>query len=99
MVVAEISAFPVGKGESLSESVAEVVKVIEKSGLKYQIGAMCTTVEGEWDQIVELFTKCRNALTASHNRIYMCLKVDERKTPTHSIAHKIEAIKDRKELP
>ncbi len=92
MVVAEISAFPVGKGESLGESVAEVVEVIKRSGLKYQIGAMGTTVEGEWDQIVELFTRCRNALTLSHNRIYMCLKIDERKTPTHNIAHKMDAV-------
>lgn len=92
MVVAEISAFPIGKGESLSKSVAEVVKIIKESGLKYQIGAMGTTVEGEWNQIMELFTECRNKLTESYSRVYMSLKTDERKTKSHSIAHKIKIV-------
>ncbi|PIP43182.1 MAG: hypothetical protein COX17_08500 [Deltaproteobacteria bacterium CG23_combo_of_CG06-09_8_20_14_all_60_8] len=95
LVVAEISAFPIGKEESLSKSVAEVVKAIKESGLKYQIGAMGTTVEGEWNQIMKLFTKCRNKLITSNNRIYLMLKIDERKSPTHSIAHKIKVIREK----
>lgn len=95
MVVAEISAFPIGKGESLSESVAEVVRVVKERGLKYQLGPMGTTVEGEWDEIVELFTKCRNVLIESNNRVYMSLNIDERKDVTHDMAHKIRAVEDR----
>ena len=95
MVVAEISAFPIGKGESLSESVAEVVKVIKESGLKYQLGSMGTAVEGEWDEIMKLFTRCRNVLIQSNNRIHMVLKIDERKGVTHNIAYKIRAVEDK----
>ncbi|MEK7574201.1 MAG: MTH1187 family thiamine-binding protein, partial [Patescibacteria group bacterium] len=95
IVVAEISAFPIGEGESLSQSVAEAVKVIKESGLKYQIGAMGTAVEGEWGQIIKLFTKCRDKLIASHNRIYLMLKIDERKSPTHGIIHKIKAVEEK----
>ncbi|MEK7624633.1 MAG: MTH1187 family thiamine-binding protein [Patescibacteria group bacterium] len=95
IVVAEISAFPIGEGESLSKSVAMVVKVIKESGLKYQLGAMGTTVEGEWGQVIKLFTECRNRLISSHNRIYLMLKIDERKSLTHGIVHKIKAIKEK----
>lgn len=95
MVVAEISAFPIGKGESLSEWVGEVVRAIKESGLKYQLGPMGTTVEGEWDEVVKLITKCRDVLIRSNNRIYMTLKIDERKTVTHGMAHKIRAVEDR----
>ncbi len=95
MVIAEIAAFPIGEGESLSKPVAKVVKIIKESGLKYQIGAMGTTVEGEWEEILELFTKCRNKLIESHNRIYMSLKTDERRTESHSLAHKIKAVEEK----
>jgi uncharacterized protein (TIGR00106 family) len=94
LVVAEITAFPIGEGESLHKSVAEVVKVIKDSGLKYQIGAMGTTVEGEWNQIIKLFTKCRDKLIVSNNRIYLILKVDERKSSTHSMTHKIKMVEE-----
>ena len=56
---------------------------------------MGTTVEGEWNQIMKLFTKCRNKLITSNNRIYLMLKIDERKSPTHSIAHKIKVIREK----
>ena len=61
-------------------------------GLKFQVGSMGTTIEGEWDQVMEVLNQCRNILIRSHNRVYMAIKIDERKTPTHSIAHKIEAV-------
>jgi len=95
VVVAEISAFPIGKGESLSKPVAEVVKIIKESGLKYQVGAMGTTIEGEWNKIIELFTKCRNKLIKSNNRIYLILKIDERKSSTHGIEHKVRMVDDK----
>lgn len=98
IVVAEISAFPIGEGESLSQSVAKVVKVIKESGLKYQLGAMGTTVEGEWSRVIKLFTKCRDKLIASHNRIYLMLKIDERKSLVHGIAHKIKAVQEKMKL-
>ncbi|MFC1925453.1 MTH1187 family thiamine-binding protein [Chloroflexota bacterium] len=95
MVVAEISAFPIGEGESLSASVAAAVKVIKESGLKYQLGPMGTTVEGEWDDIMDLVTKCRNVLVESNNRVYMVLKIDERKDLKHGMAHKTGSVENK----
>lgn len=95
MVIAEISAFPIGKGESLSESVAEVVKVIKGSGLKYQLGPMGTAIEGEWDEVVKLITRCRDVLIQSNNRIYMTIKIDERKNMAHGMAHKMSAVENK----
>ena len=46
-MLASFSIAPVGVGENLSEHVAEIVDIIDKSGLKYKLGAMQTTVEGE----------------------------------------------------
>lgn len=95
MVIAEISAFPIGKGESLSESVAEVLRVIRESGLKYQLGAMGTVVEGEWDEIIKVITGCREVLVRSNNRIYMTIKIDERKAVNHDMVHKLRAVEEK----
>jgi len=50
MVLLEFSMAPLGLGESVSEHVARVVDVIDKSGLPYQLTPMGTIVEGEWAQ-------------------------------------------------
>lgn len=95
MVIAEISAFPIGKGESLSAAVAGVIKVIKESGLDYQLGPMGTTVEGDWDQVMRVISGCREALIQSNNRIYMTLKIDERKGETHGMVHKMKAVEEK----
>ena len=95
MVIAEISAFPIGKGESLSESVAGVLRIIKESGLEYQLGPMGTTIEGEWDEVIKVITGCRQELIKSNNRIYMTLKIDERKEATHGMLHKMKAVEDK----
>ena len=46
-MLASFSIAPVGVGEALSKHVAEIVDIIDKSGLKYKLGAMQTTVEGD----------------------------------------------------
>ena len=43
---------PVGRGESLSEHVAEAVKLVKQRGLPCRVGPMSTTVEGEWDEVM-----------------------------------------------
>jgi uncharacterized protein (TIGR00106 family) len=93
-VVAEIALFPTdGKnGASVGRSVVKVVGVIEKSGVAHKKGAMGTTVQGTWREVIKLFSACRGALIRDHDRIYCVLLIDERKSTTHSIAHKMAAI-------
>ena len=40
--IADLTIFPLDKGESVSSYVAEAVKVVQTSGLEYQIGPMST---------------------------------------------------------
>ena len=39
-MLASFSISPVGVGEALSKHVAEIIDIIDKSGLKYKLGAM-----------------------------------------------------------
>ena len=51
MVLLEMSITPLGKGESVSQYVAECVELVEQSGLDYELHAMGTIVEGELDEV------------------------------------------------
>ncbi len=53
MIVA-FSVTPVGAGESVGELVAEAVQVVRSSGLPHRTDAMFTTVEGEWDEVMDV---------------------------------------------
>ena len=51
--LAELSIFPLDKGISVSTYVAKMLKIIQNSGLEYELGPMGTCIEGEWEEIME----------------------------------------------
>jgi uncharacterized protein (TIGR00106 family) len=94
-VLAEFSIMPVGKGESLSKDIAQVIGVIDESGLPYDFGPMGTTVEGEWDEVMALIKKGRDKLLQTSNRIYITIRIDERKGAKDKIIGKVKSVEDK----
>ena len=78
-VLVELTVFPTGKGESVSPYVARVVKIIRNCGLPHKLGAMGTCIEGGWDEVMSVVTKCYRELEPDCDRIYMVMKADCRK--------------------
>jgi len=91
-MVVDFSIMPVGKGESLSEHVAEAVRLVKQSGLPCRVGPMSTTVEGQWDEVMALVKRCRDKMLAGCNRVYLVIKIDDRKGATGRITGKIESV-------
>lgn len=94
-MVAELTMFPLGKVEGLSAEVAEIIGIVEQSGLPYQLTAMGTMIEGEWDEVMALVTKCRNKLLQNNERLYIVLKIDDHKGRTGKLKGKVESVEKR----
>lgn len=94
-MLAIFSIAPFGKGESLSEYVSESIKLVKKSGLKYQVTSMGTIVEGEWDDVFNLINQCRKKMLKKVNRIGIKIWVDERKGAKDTISRKIKSLENR----
>lgn len=92
MVLAEFSMFPTDKGESVSAFVSQVINEIDKSGLNYKLTPMGTVLEGSWEEVMGLITKCFKILEPQANRIYSTIKIDYRKTDKSRMSSKIEKI-------
>jgi uncharacterized protein (TIGR00106 family) len=57
-MIAAFSITPLGAGASVSEPVAEAVRLVRQSGLPNETNAMFTNVEGDWDQVMALIKAC-----------------------------------------
>ena len=95
MVLLEFAMAPGGKGESVSEYVARILDVIDKSGLPYQLTPMGTILEGDWDEVMAVVTACFKALQPDCTRIGMNLKVDYRAGPGGRLKAKTEKVEQR----
>ena len=77
-----VSMFPIGSDESILEPVAEVVEEIDRAGLHYQVTAMDTVIEGEWEHVLPALRRAQQRLRQHHERVFMRIEVDD-----HSGAH------------
>lgn len=94
-VISEISFIPIGSGLSLSSYIANALKVIEESGLKYEFHSMGTNVEREWEEIIKLLEKCHNKLfEMGVVRISTSVKFSLRQDKDPSMESKKEHVKE-----
>ena len=93
--IVEFSIFPLDKGESLSPYVARALKLIQDSGLPYELNPMGTCVEGEWNDVMALVNRCFEALEKDCNRISLSLKADYRKGPSGRMKSKIVSVREK----
>ena len=75
MIVA-FSVTPLGVGESVGDVVAEAVRVVRESGLPNRTDAMFTSVEGEWDEVMDVVKRACAAVSDRAPRVSLVLKAD-----------------------
>jgi uncharacterized protein (TIGR00106 family) len=91
MIVA-FSVTPLGVGEGVAEPVARAVKVVRASGLPNRTDAMFTTVEGEWDEVMDVVKHAIEAVAEVAPRVSLVLKADIRPGVTDAMTSKIESL-------
>jgi uncharacterized protein (TIGR00106 family) len=99
MVLAEFSIFPTDKGESVSKYVSQVLDIIDKSGITYQLTPMGTILEGSWQEVMDVISQCFYTLELQCNRITAFMKIDYRignESRMKSKTSKLEDILTRK---
>lgn len=91
-MVVEFSIVPIGRGEELSAMVAEVVDIVDRSGLPYRLTAMGTIVEGEWDDVFALIKECHRTMRRHAGRVLTHITVDDREKARDRIQGKVAAV-------
>jgi uncharacterized protein (TIGR00106 family) len=91
----EFSIVPVGSGSSIGDRLAEVLKIVDESGLPYKINPMGTVVEGEWNELFSLVRKCHKAVMKKEERAIINISVDDRKGKPNRIDQKVKSVEKR----
>ena len=95
MVLLEMSVVPMGKGESVSQYVAECVDLVDQSGLDYRLHAMGTVVEGELADVVALMQRCIEKMAEHTDRVSCTAKLDYRKGKQGRLSAKVDSVEQK----
>ena len=95
-VLLEFAMFPTDKGESVSEYVSRVLKIIDEEGWPYTLTAMGTIVEVEkLDDALKIVKKAYKQLEQDCNRVYSTIKLDIRKGKMGRLKQKIDSVEKK----
>ncbi len=97
-VIVDFTIVPIGVGVSLSEYIAACERVLAASGLRYEMHANGTNIEGEWDEVFAAIRHCHETLHAlGVPRIHTDVKLGTRTDKTQRMADKLASVKAKLE--
>lgn len=94
-MLVEFSIIPLGSGSSIGDRLADVLKIVHSSGLRYKVNPMGTVVEGEWEEIFRLIKKCHKAALSHEERVLTNISIDDRKGKRNRIEQKVKSVERR----
>jgi uncharacterized protein (TIGR00106 family) len=90
MAIVEFTVIPAVSEEKIYEIVDKAIKVVIDSGLKYEVGANSTTVEGPLDEVLSVVMKAHAvARDEGSGRVFTIIKIDDKVTGV-TIEEKVE---------
>ena len=95
-VIADLCVIPLGVGVSVSEYVAACEKVLKKAGLKTQLHAYGTNIEGDWDKVFTAIKRCHQVVhQMGAPRITTTLKFGTRTDRSQTMEDKVKSVKKK----
>jgi uncharacterized protein (TIGR00106 family) len=94
-MIAEFTIIPIGSGESLSPFVAECLKIVKASGLRYELTATCTIIEGEYDEVMRVIGECHKKVRSMSRRVVTSIRIDDREGESNAIERKVRSVEEK----
>lgn len=97
-VIADICVTPVGVDVSLSEYIAACQQVFIDAGLKTNLHAYGTNVEGDWEQVMTAVRRCHEVVhKMGAPRISTTIKLGTRTDKDQSMEDKVRSVREKME--
>ena len=92
-VIADVCVVPLGVGISLAPYVAACERVFQEAGLKTQLHAYGTNVEGDWDTVFDAIKRCHEVVhEMGAPRIGTTIKVGTRTDRDQTMEEKVRSV-------
>ncbi len=92
LVAFSIAPTSAGPDGSVAEAVAAAVRVVQESGLPWELTSMFTTVEGEWDEVMAVVKRAVDVVAEVSPRVGLVLKADIRPGFTGQLSAKVDRV-------
>lgn len=96
MPMAEITIIPLGVGSSVSDYVAEALRILERSGLRYKLTPTSTVIEGNLEELFNVMKEMHeSAFKKGAPRVVTVIKIDDRRDKPITMDYKVRVVEEK----
>ncbi len=96
-VMIDLCVVPLGVGLSVSSYIAACQRVLDEAGLKTNLHAYGTNIEGEWDQVFSAVKRCHEVVhEMGAPRITTTIKCGTRTDRDQTMEEKVQSVVDKR---
>jgi uncharacterized protein (TIGR00106 family) len=95
-VIADLCLIPIGVGVSVSKEIAACERVFAEAGLKVNLHAYGTNIEGEWDEVFAAIKRCHEVVhSMGVPRVSSSLRFGTRIDREQTMDDKMTSVKEK----
>ncbi|MFP4346547.1 MAG: MTH1187 family thiamine-binding protein, partial [Anaerolineales bacterium] len=94
-MLVEFNILPLGGDTQLSDEIAEVLQIVEKSDLNYQLTPSGTCIEGEWDEVMALVKKCHKRMRKHSDHVFTMIKIEDEKGANTQLISNVRSVEKK----
>jgi uncharacterized protein (TIGR00106 family) len=94
-MLAELSIVPLGRGEHLSTAIAEILDVVDRSGIRYKFTPCGTCLEGEWSEVMEVVRQCHAKARQSSRHVLTTVRIEDEEGENDKLTHNVTSVEEK----
>jgi len=91
-MLVELTINPLGRGTHLSKHPAEILKIVDASGLPYSLTPLGTCIEGKWDQVMDVVKKCHEYANSLSRHLMTSIQIEDEDRAANKLEDNVVAI-------
>jgi uncharacterized protein (TIGR00106 family) len=94
-VLVEFSIIPIAGDGSMSDEIAEALRIVDRSGLPYQLTPSGTCVEGEWEEVMGLIHQCHEQARRTSRHVITTIKIEDEEGGRNKLRDNVVSIEEK----
>jgi len=94
-MLVEMAVITLGGDTHLSDEIAEVLKVVDASGLPYELTAAGTCIEGDWDEVIPLVRRCHERARELSPHVMTLLKIEDEEGARDKLRGNVRSVEEK----
>lgn len=94
-MLVELTIIPIGTGAHLADQLANIVGIVDRSGLPYELTPSGTCIEGEWDDVMPVVRRCHEEARTRSSHIQTFISIEDEMNEKNKLRSNVEALEKR----